>query len=100
MVERLRERDCEPEARGRQPSPGRRGGRQRRLTSPGPPDASLHFAVEDPDAPENWPRLWFIWRGNVLMASAKGHEFMLKHYLGTHTNAVAPRSWPRGRWRR
>lgn len=49
----------------------------------------LHFAVEDPDAPENWPRVWFIWRGNALNASAKGHEFFLKHYLGTHTNAVA-----------
>ena len=49
----------------------------------------LKFAVEDPDAPENWPRIWFIWRGNALMASAKGHEFFLKHYLGTHTNAIA-----------
>jgi nitrate reductase alpha subunit len=49
----------------------------------------LKFSVEDPDAPENWPRLWFIWRGNALMSSAKGHEYFLKHYLGTHTNAVA-----------
>jgi nitrate reductase alpha subunit len=49
----------------------------------------LKFAVEDPDAPENWPRVWFIWRGNALMASAKGHEYFLKHYLGTHTNAIA-----------
>jgi nitrate reductase alpha subunit len=49
----------------------------------------LRFAVEDPDAPANWPRLWFIWRGNALMASAKGHEYFLKHYLGTHSNAVA-----------
>ncbi|MGD1092622.1 MAG: nitrate reductase subunit alpha [Bryobacteraceae bacterium] len=49
----------------------------------------LKFAVEDPDAPENWPRMWFIWRGNALLASAKGHEFFLKHYLGTHTNAIA-----------
>ncbi|MHB0971674.1 MAG: nitrate reductase subunit alpha [Thermoanaerobaculia bacterium] len=49
----------------------------------------LKFAVEDPDAPENWPRVWFIWRGNALMASAKGHEYFLKHYLGTHTNLVA-----------
>ncbi len=47
------------------------------------------FSVQDPDAPENWPRLWFIWRGNALMSSAKGHEYFLKHYLGTHTNAVA-----------
>ena len=49
----------------------------------------LKFSVEDPDAPENWPRVWFIWRGNALMASAKGHEYFLKHYLGTHTNAIA-----------
>ncbi len=49
----------------------------------------LKFSVEDPDAPENWPRVWFIWRGNALMSSAKGHEYFLKHYLGTHTNAIA-----------
>ncbi|WP_243095351.1 nitrate reductase subunit alpha [Thermus thalpophilus] len=49
----------------------------------------LKFAVEDPDAPENWPRVWFIWRGNAIGTSAKGHEFFLKHYLGTHTNAIA-----------
>ena len=49
----------------------------------------IRFAVEDPDSPENWPRVWIIWRGNALMASAKGHEFFLKHYLGTHTNAIA-----------
>ena len=49
----------------------------------------LKFAVEDPDAPENWPRVWFIWRGNALLASAKGHEFFLRHYLGTHDNAIA-----------
>ncbi len=48
----------------------------------------LRFAVEDPDAPENWPRLWFIWRGNALAASAKGQEYFLKHYLGTHSNTV------------
>ena len=52
-------------------------------------ERKLKFAVEDPDAPGNWPRVWFIWRGNALMASAKGHEYFLKHYLGTHTNAVA-----------
>jgi nitrate reductase alpha subunit len=52
-------------------------------------ERQLRFAVEDPDAPENWPRVWFIWRGNALMSSAKGHEYFLKHYLGTHTNAIA-----------
>ncbi len=48
----------------------------------------MKFSVEDPDAEENWPRVWFIWRGNALMASAKGHEYFLRHYLGTHDNAV------------
>ncbi len=50
----------------------------------------LYYAVEDPDSPENWPRVWFIWRGNAIGTSAKGHEYFLKHYLGTHTNAIAP----------
>ena len=49
----------------------------------------LRFAVEEPDDPANWPRLWFIWRGNALMASAKGHEYFLKHYLGTDSNTIA-----------
>jgi nitrate reductase alpha subunit len=49
----------------------------------------LEFSVENPSAEENWPRVWFIWRGNALMASAKGHEFFLKHYLGTHHNDIA-----------
>ncbi|MBI3194550.1 MAG: nitrate reductase subunit alpha, partial [Ignavibacteriae bacterium] len=49
----------------------------------------LKFSVEDPDAEENWPRVWYIWRGNALMSSAKGHEYFLKHYLGTHTNTIS-----------
>ena len=48
----------------------------------------LRFSVEDPDAEENWPRVWYIWRGNALMSSAKGHEYFLKHYLGTHHNSL------------
>jgi nitrate reductase / nitrite oxidoreductase, alpha subunit len=49
----------------------------------------LKFAMEDPDNPECWPRVWYIWRGNAITSSAKGHEYFLKHYLGTHHNAVA-----------
>ena len=49
----------------------------------------LKFAIEKPDHAECWPRLWFIWRGNALMSSAKGHEYFLEHYLGTHTNKIA-----------
>lgn len=52
-------------------------------------EGELNFAVEDPDAPENWPRVWIIWRGNALASSAKGAEFFQRHYLGTHDNIVA-----------
>lgn len=48
----------------------------------------VHLSVEDPDAPENWPRVFLIWRGNALMSSAKGHEYFLKHYLGTSDNLI------------
>ncbi len=49
----------------------------------------IGLAVDDPDAPENWPRTWFIWRGNAIGTSAKGHEFFMRHYLGTHSTAIA-----------
>ena len=52
-------------------------------------DKKVRLSIEDPDGQENWPRVWLIWRGNALMSSAKGHEFFLRHYLGTHDNAVA-----------
>ncbi|MBL8300606.1 MAG: nitrate reductase subunit alpha [Rhodanobacteraceae bacterium] len=46
-------------------------------------DGSLDFAFADPDAPENFPRNLFIWRSNLLGSSGKGHEYLLKHLLGT-----------------
>ena len=52
-------------------------------------DGGLQFSIEDPDAEENWPRVWYIWRGNALMSSSKGHEYFLNHYLGTHHNDIA-----------
>lgn len=52
-------------------------------------DRSLKFSMEDPDNPESFPRIWYIWRGNAIMSSAKGHEYFLKHYLGTHNNAIS-----------
>ncbi|MBZ0167395.1 MAG: molybdopterin-dependent oxidoreductase, partial [Candidatus Omnitrophica bacterium] len=52
-------------------------------------DRKLRFAMEDPDNPESFPRVWYIWRGNALLSSAKGHEYFLKHYLGTHNNSIA-----------
>jgi len=44
---------------------------------------ALQMSCEDPDAPENWPRNLFVWRSNLLGSSGKGHEYFLKHLLGT-----------------
>ncbi|HEX5428652.1 MAG TPA: nitrate reductase subunit alpha, partial [Pedococcus sp.] len=49
----------------------------------------LGFACEDPDAPENWPRVLMMWRANLLGSSAKGNEYFLKHLLGTDSSVSA-----------
>jgi nitrate reductase alpha subunit len=41
------------------------------------------MSCEDPDHPDNWPRNMFVWRSNLLGSSGKGHEYFLKHLLGT-----------------
>src|SRR5574340_1219848 len=46
-------------------------------------NGKLNFSVEDPDSPENWPRVWFIWRGNAIGSSAKGHEYFLRDRKST-----------------
>jgi nitrate reductase / nitrite oxidoreductase, alpha subunit len=48
---------------------------------------SLRMSREDPDHPDNFPRNMFVWRSNLLGSSGKGHEYFLKHLLGT-TNGV------------
>jgi nitrate reductase / nitrite oxidoreductase, alpha subunit len=57
-------------------------------------DGSLRFAIEDPDAPENWPRCLTLWRANLLGSSAKGDEYFLRHLLGTHDNLQAEQARP------
>ncbi len=49
----------------------------------------LRFACEDPDAPENFPRILSVWRANLLGSSAKGNEYFLKHLLGTDSSLRA-----------
>ncbi|MBI1213299.1 MAG: nitrate reductase subunit alpha [Alphaproteobacteria bacterium] len=44
---------------------------------------ALKLSCEDPDAPVNFPRNLFVWRSNLLGASGKGHEYFLKHLIGT-----------------
>ncbi|MBJ8348797.1 nitrate reductase subunit alpha [Antrihabitans sp. YC2-6] len=49
----------------------------------------LRFACEDPDAPENFPRVLTVWRANLLGSSGKGNEYFQKHLLGTDSNVAA-----------
>ncbi|MDQ2849415.1 MAG: nitrate reductase subunit alpha, partial [Actinomycetota bacterium] len=64
----------------------------------------LNFAGEDPDALQNYPRILNVWRSNLLGSSGKGHEYFLKHLLGTDSSVRATEA-PQGarprdvRWR-
>ena len=51
-------------------------------------DGSLDVAFADPDNPVNWPRNLFVWRANLIGSSAKGHEYFLKHLLGTQNGVL------------
>ena len=46
-------------------------------------DGTLRMSCQAPDDPRNFPRNLFVWRSNLLGSSGKGHEYMLKHLLGT-----------------
>jgi nitrate reductase alpha subunit len=49
---------------------------------------SLNPAIEDVDAPANWPRTLVLWRSNLFGSSAKGNEYFLRNLLGTHNNVL------------
>ena len=55
----------------------------------------LQWAIEHPDDPRNFPRVFFVWRSNLLGASGKGHEYFLKHMLGAagHPLGDPKKSW-------
>ncbi|MEV5569910.1 nitrate reductase subunit alpha [Spirillospora sp. NPDC052269] len=57
-------------------------------------DGSLAFACDDPDAPENWPRILTVWRANLLGSSGKGAEYFQKHLLGTHSSLFTDQAPP------
>jgi nitrate reductase alpha subunit len=48
----------------------------------------LRFAVDHPSDPENWLRVFFVWRSNLLGSSGKGQEYFLRHLLGAERDAV------------
>ena len=49
----------------------------------------LEFAIQDPDAYENHPKVLFNWRTNLLGSSAKGTEFFLRHMIGADNDVQA-----------
>ncbi len=56
----------------------------------------LRFACEDPDAPENFPRVLTVWRANLLGSSGKGNEYFIRHLLGAD-HSVRAEPTPEGR---
>lgn len=54
----------------------------------------LQFAAADPDAPENFPRVLTVWRANLLTSSGKGHEYFLRHLLGSASEGVRAEECP------
>src|SRR5690554_4745901 len=40
-------------------------------------DGEITPAINDVDAPENWPRVLMLWRSNLMGSSAKGNEYFL-----------------------
>jgi nitrate reductase alpha subunit len=60
---------------------------------------TMRFAGEDPDSPENFPRVLTVWRANLLGSSGKGNEYFLKHLLGADSSLRAEEPPPEGRSR-
>ncbi len=42
----------------------------------------LNFAVDDPSSEVSFPRVFFVWRSNLLGSSGKGQEYLLQHLIG------------------
>ena len=57
-------------------------------------EGRLKYAVEDPSAPENFPRVLTVWRSNILGSSGKGNEYFIKHLLGAESSVRNEQSPP------
>ena len=51
-------------------------------------EGDLEFAIENVDDEANNPKVLWVWRGNLVGTSTRGHEYMLKHLLGTHDSVL------------
>ena len=47
--------------------------------------------------PSSFPRVFFVWRSNLLGSSGKGQEYFLRHLLGAGARRAARRAAARGR---
>ncbi|QXJ32216.1 nitrate reductase subunit alpha [Saccharolobus shibatae] len=59
-------------------------------------EKKLKFALENPDDPKNSAKIFFNWRANLIGANGKGHEYLLKHMLGTSGH---PLEEPKTEWK-
>ena len=57
----------------------------------------LKFSVEDPDAEENWPRVWFIWRGNAIDGQRQRGTSIFSATTWARTTTRWAKTWPRTR---
>ena len=57
-------------------------------------NGEINFAAEDPDASNNYPRIWSIWRANTLGSSAKGDQYFFRHLLGVDDAVTAEETPP------
>lgn len=58
-------------------------------------DGTLDWAIENPNDPQNFPRVFFNWRSNLLGDSGKGHEYFVKHLIGSDDSVLSDmeQSW-------
>lgn len=48
----------------------------------------IEWAIEHPNDPRNFPRVFFNWRSNLLGDSGKGHEYFAKHLIGADNQVL------------
>jgi nitrate reductase alpha subunit len=68
----------------------------RQVVAEGLKSGAIRMSNRDPDSPRNWPRNLFFWRSNVLGASGKGHEYFLKHLVGSMHGVIGKDLGPEG----
>ncbi|WNS73568.1 nitrate reductase subunit alpha [Bacillus sp. DTU_2020_1000418_1_SI_GHA_SEK_038] len=51
-------------------------------------EGKINYAIENPNDPRNFPRIFFNWRSNLLGDSGKGHEYFVKHLIGADDSVL------------